>query len=229
MERSDASARLCYSIATVRFGRRSTRRRCASAMVIALLTVTTALLVPHRGTSTHAPRQQLGRRECLGLGLGLGLGGLAGPLQAVAEEEEIEVYFGCGCFWHVQHEVGDAFAIRARPISSPSHTGLRLPVGVALASGSPERPPAESQFVVAEQKILGRSDAKLTSLVGYAGGNAGAKDGKVCYHNAAFVSDYGSLGHGEVVRLKVPASKCAARTNLLECCRCRWRRHNARL
>ena len=63
---------------------------------------------------------------------------------------------------------------------------------------------------MAEQQILGRSDTQLTSLAGYAGGNAGAKDGKVCYHNAAFVSDYGSLGHGEVVRLKIPSSKCAA-------------------
>ena len=25
-----------------------------------------------------------------------------------AEEEEIEVYFGCGCFWHVQHEFVEA-------------------------------------------------------------------------------------------------------------------------
>jgi len=65
----------------------------------------------------------------------------------------------------------------------------------------------QHEFVVAEQKILGRADNKLTSLVGYAGGNAGAKDGKVCYHNAAFVSDYGSLGHAEVVRLKLPPSK----------------------
>ncbi|CAB9517583.1 expressed unknown protein [Seminavis robusta] len=82
-----------------------------------------------------------------------------------ADDELIEVWFGCGCFWHVQHE-----------------------------------------FVEAERKILGRSDKELTARAGYAGGKAGAKDGKVCYHNAAQVSDYGSLGHAEVVSLKIPTS-----------------------
>jgi peptide methionine sulfoxide reductase MsrA len=83
-----------------------------------------------------------------------------------ADDEAVEVYFGCGCFWHVQHE-----------------------------------------FVEAEKKILGRSDDQLTSLTGYAGGSLGMRDGKVCYHNAAFQSDYGSLGHAEVVGMKIPRSK----------------------
>jgi peptide methionine sulfoxide reductase MsrA len=83
------------------------------------------------------------------------------------EEEELEeVYLGCGCFWHVQHEL-----------------------------------------VEAERSILGRSEDELTSRAGYAGGKAGAKDGKVCYHNAANIADYGKLGHAEVVSLKVPPSK----------------------
>lgn len=82
-----------------------------------------------------------------------------------AEDEEIEVYFGCGCFWHVQHE-----------------------------------------FVEAERTILGRSDDALTARSGYAGGTAGAKNGKVCYHNAGKISDYGSLGHAEVVKLNIPPS-----------------------
>lgn len=87
---------------------------------------------------------------------------------AMAADEEglIDVYFGCGCFWHVQHE-----------------------------------------FVEAERKILGRSDLELTARAGYAGGNSGAKNGKVCYHNALSISDYGSLGHAEVVSLKIPPSK----------------------
>jgi len=89
-----------------------------------------------------------------------------GPAAASADDELIEVYFGCGCFWHVQHE-----------------------------------------FVEAEKKILGRSDAQLTSLAGYAGGKAGMRDDKVCYHNAMQVADYGGLGHGEVVGMKIPASK----------------------
>ncbi len=81
-------------------------------------------------------------------------------------DELIDVYFGCGCFWHVQHE-----------------------------------------FVEAERKILGRSDDEITSRAGYAGGKAGALDGKVCYHNAANIADYGKLGHAEVVSLRIPANK----------------------
>lgn len=95
---------------------------------------------------------------------------VAAPLApAVADDELIDVYFGCGCFWHVQHE-----------------------------------------FVEAERSILGRKDAELTSLAGYAGGNAGLKNGKVCYHNAAMMSDYGSLGHAEVVGMRIPTSSFGA-------------------
>jgi len=99
------------------------------------------------------------------------LGGAAATLSSAtpalaAPEENVEVYFGCGCFWHVQHE-----------------------------------------FVQAERRILGREGSSLTARTGYAGGLAGAKNGKVCYHNAARISDYGSLGHAEVVRLNIPPSK----------------------
>ena len=87
-------------------------------------------------------------------------------IAATAEEGLIDVYFGCGCFWHAQHE-----------------------------------------FVLAEKKILGRTDAELTARAGYAGGKAGALDGKVCYHNAPNIADYGKLGHAEVVGLKIPPSK----------------------
>ena len=83
-------------------------------------------------------------------------------------EENIEVYFGCGCFWHVQHE-----------------------------------------FVMAEKKLLNRKDMEITARAGYAGGGnqgIGRKDEKVCYHNAAQIADYGSLGHAEVVRLSIPPS-----------------------
>jgi peptide methionine sulfoxide reductase MsrA len=85
---------------------------------------------------------------------------------AEAEEELQEVYFGCGCFWHVQHE-----------------------------------------FVQAEKNILGVSDDALTSRAGYAGGKSGSVDGKVCYHNARNIADYGKLGHAEVVSLKIPKNK----------------------
>lgn len=85
--------------------------------------------------------------------------------EGAVAEGTIDVYFGCGCFWHVQHE-----------------------------------------FVEAERKLLGRKDAEITALAGYAGGRAGAKNGKVCYHNAAMMSDYGSLGHAEVVAMRIPPS-----------------------
>ena len=83
------------------------------------------------------------------------------------DEELVPVYFGCGCFWHVQHE-----------------------------------------FVEAERNLLGRTDSQLTARAGYAGGRAGSDaNGRVCYHNAAQVADYGKLGHAEVVSLQIPASK----------------------
>jgi len=85
---------------------------------------------------------------------------------AIEEEELIDVYFGCGCFWHVQHE-----------------------------------------FVEAEKKLLGRSDMEITARAGYAGGKAGMLNNKVCYHNAMKISDYGSLGHAEVVGMKIPPSQ----------------------
>lgn len=90
------------------------------------------------------------------------------PLVAHADEtpeELIQVYFGCGCFWHVQHE-----------------------------------------FVEAERAILGRSDYELTARAGYAGGTKKITDGKVCYHNALSVGDYGDLGMAEVVSLRIPPS-----------------------
>jgi peptide methionine sulfoxide reductase MsrA len=88
--------------------------------------------------------------------------------QAAEEEEEEleEVYFGCGCFWHVQHEL-----------------------------------------VEAERTLLGRKDDQLTARAGYAGGKLGALNGKVCYHNAVNIADYGKLGHAEVVSLLIPPSK----------------------
>ena len=94
------------------------------------------------------------------------LPGFAGKAGAEDQESLVQVYFGCGCFWHVQHE-----------------------------------------FVEAERRILGRSDSQLSARAGYAGGKAGALNGKVCYHNAMSISDYGSLGHGEVVQLQIPPSK----------------------
>lgn len=78
-------------------------------------------------------------------------------------EELVDVYFGCGCFWHVQHE-----------------------------------------FVEAERNLLKRDDSTITARAGYAGGLVPSD--KVCYHNAMNVGDYGTLGHAEVVALRIPSS-----------------------
>eukprot|EP01041_Mallomonas_annulata_P007418 gene7417-15155_t len=88
----------------------------------------------------------------------------------VKNDANIPVYFGVGCFWHVQHE-----------------------------------------FVQAEKNILGRSDYQITATAGYAGGTKVGKGGSipgkgaVCYYNLQGVADYGSLGHGEVVGMKIPS------------------------
>jgi peptide methionine sulfoxide reductase MsrA len=82
-----------------------------------------------------------------------------------ADDDLVDVYFGCGCFWHIQRE-----------------------------------------FVQLEKSLLQRSDLQLTSRAGYAGGGKRSVDGKVCYHNAAQIGDYGALGHAEVVSMQIPKS-----------------------
>jgi len=96
--------------------------------------------------------------------------GQTSPAPAVAKldprlptPDDLTIYVGAGCFWHVQHEM-----------------------------------------IVAEQKILGRDGNTFTSVAGYAGGTKIGKDSKVCYHNMKFDSDYGQMGHTEVVAVKVP-------------------------
>mmetsp|Transcript_22565 Transcript_22565/g.30055 ORF Transcript_22565/g.30055 Transcript_22565/m.30055 type:complete len:275 (-) Transcript_22565:570-1394(-) len=95
---------------------------------------------------------------------GVAAAALSTPTRSLAAETtEEDVYFGVGCFWHIQHE-----------------------------------------FVQAERTILGRTDAQITSRTGYAGGTKADKEGRVCYHNFQGVADYGKLGHGEVVGMKIP-------------------------
>lgn len=45
---------------------------------------------------------------------------------------------------------------------------------------------------------------KCQGLTGYAGGSRVGKDGTVCYHNTLRKSEYGDMGHSEVVNLKLP-------------------------
>lgn len=68
----------------------------------------------------------------------------------------------------------------------------------------------QHEFVEAERALLGRADEELSARAGYAGGRAGSVGGKVCYHNAASIADYGQLGHAEVVSLRIPPSSFEA-------------------
>jgi len=82
-----------------------------------------------------------------------------------SESQLTDVYFGVGCYWHIQHE-----------------------------------------FLLAEKSILGRGEPELTSRTGYAGGTSTGAEGRVCYHNMKSIADYGKLGHGEVVGMRIPES-----------------------
>lgn len=104
------------------------------------------------------------RRNILGSAIAAVTALTFGSKSAVAaSDDETDVYFGVGCFWHIQHE-----------------------------------------FLDAERKVLGRGDRQLTSRAGYAGGTKTGSEGRVCYHNFQSLADYGKLGHGEVVGMKLP-------------------------
>lgn len=55
-----------------------------------------------------------------------------------------------------------------------------------------------------EMSALDRSAANITSIAAYAGGQAASR---LCYHNSNNVSDYGELGHAEVVSVAVPSDR----------------------
>lgn len=57
-----------------------------------------------------------------------------------------------------------------------------------------------------EQKSLGREDADLTAIAGYAGSTQTGPKDSACYHNSQNFSDYGVLGDAEVVKVEVPLS-----------------------
>mmetsp|Transcript_19885 Transcript_19885/g.40514 ORF Transcript_19885/g.40514 Transcript_19885/m.40514 type:complete len:255 (+) Transcript_19885:26-790(+) len=115
-------------------------------------------------------RPSFSRRAALGAAGGA-FAGSALPAHSVEEEADLKVYFGAGCFWHVQHE-----------------------------------------FVLKEAQELGRSGAAFSAITGYAGGT-GPERGLVCYHNRRGVSDYGRLGHAEVVQVTIPPSALPAFAN----------------
>lgn len=57
-----------------------------------------------------------------------------------------------------------------------------------------------------EQKSLGRKDADLTAIAGYAGSTKTGPKGAACYHNFQNFSDYDVLGRAEAVEVDVPLS-----------------------
>jgi len=111
----------------------------------------------------------------------------AGGSKAARAESDVGVFFGQGCFWHVQHEV-----------------------------------------VKKEISFLGRDGSSVTALVGYAGGTKVGDKGRVCYHNIAMAPDYGSMGHTEVVNVKIPESKLGefAKDYLDEAAKSKYGRHD---
>lgn len=58
---------------------------------------------------------------------------------------------------------------------------------------------------------------ELTARAGYARRKAGSINGKVCYHNAQNIADYGRLGHAEVVALRIPT--CIFEDFVKDCCK----------
>lgn len=61
-----------------------------------------------------------------------------------------------------------------------------------------------------ERRVLGRADAGITAVAGYAGSAHLGQGGTVCYHNPENRSDYGLLGHAEVVQVEVPLERLEA-------------------
>ena len=63
----------------------------------------------------------------------------------------------------------------------------------------------QHEFVLAEKEVMGRSDDRVQSLAGYAGGKrggSGAKKDTVCYYYGSSDTVYERLGHAEVVQVE---------------------------
>ncbi|KAL3788261.1 hypothetical protein HJC23_011893 [Cyclotella cryptica] len=122
----------------------------------------------------------------------LSLSGCLSPSFAQEDDSDlIDVYFGCAeslvtndTFQHDE----TLFVIMSNT-KYPSRTRLLL-----------ARP---TRIRGSKQRILSRPDTQLTSRAGYAGGKSSV-NGKVCYHNAANIADYGSLGHVVVMSSLIP-------------------------
>lgn len=67
----------------------------------------------------------------------------------------------------------------------------------------------QHEMINAETLILKRDSNSFTSVAGYAGGTKVGNEDKVCYHNSKQDSDYGVMGHTEVVAVRVPQDRVA--------------------
>jgi len=85
-----------------------------------------------------------------------------------SSQHVVDMYFGCGSFWRVQHKL-----------------------------------------VMAEMQILGRNDAQLTALTGYAGGTGLNRAGRACSPYYSRNADI-ALSPAKVVGLKVPTKNVGA-------------------
>ena len=163
----------------------------SSSSVVAYTTV------PKSTTTKHSQQNFANRRAFLSTLASIAVVSTSNPNRVLAaNDDQEEVYFGAGCFWHVQQYV---FMICAYLV----HFFFAIVCDVSLIF------PYYlcSEFIAAERSLLNRKDNELTSLTGYAGGLGGSdKEGRVCYHNFQSVADYGKLGHGEVVGMKIPQS-----------------------
>jgi hypothetical protein len=80
-----------------------------------------------------------------------------------------DVYFGVGCFWHVQHEFIEA------ELKLLQRDDTQLTVSI--------RNHRIPKFLIDRFHVQ--------SVAGYAGGIKQGKDGLICYHNMLGASDYG--------------------------------------
>ena len=106
--------------------------------------------------------------------------GLAAPTTSAASTD-IPVYFGVGCFWHVQHE----FVSTEMNVLGRSEADITSKAGYAGGNRK-----AQSEFNAAQP------NKPLEDLV--------------CYHNLLGKADYDTLGHTEVVGMSIPAETVEA-------------------
>jgi len=112
----------------------------------------------------------------VGCGASVALPVACTPSSATPSGNELSVYFGCGCFWHVQH------AFVTSEMTGLCREGDHISARTAYAGGK--------ETAITWSAITGRI----------------IPGGMVCYHNEMNKADYGALGHAEVVSLNVPES-----------------------